>query len=116
LIAYYLALYAKMQKETIHYREAWPFGLWPKLQTGLFGPGYLLDKTCPFDAILYEYAVIPARTKYMETEKTGAGALVARRIEELLQHSSLQPETVLNIMRAARANPDYDVAGEIERL
>ncbi len=45
-----------------------------------------------------------------------AGELFADRIEELLQRSNLRPETVLNIMRAAHAKPDFDPIAEIERL
>jgi hypothetical protein len=52
----------------------------------------------------------------MDTKKTGAGALFARRIEKLLERSTLPPETVLNIMLAAHKNPGYDPLREIERL
>jgi hypothetical protein len=52
----------------------------------------------------------------MDTNNTGTGALIVKRIEELLHKSSLPPETVLNIMRAAQANPDYDPLRELERL
>jgi hypothetical protein len=52
----------------------------------------------------------------MDTTNTGAGALIVKRIEELLHKSTLPPETVLNIMRAAQANPDYDPIKELERL
>jgi hypothetical protein len=52
----------------------------------------------------------------MDTTNTGAGALISKRIEELLQRSTLPPETVLNIMRTAQANPDYDPLRELERL
>ena len=45
-----------------------------------------------------------------------AGELFADRIEELLQRSNLPPETVLNIMRAAHADPGFDPIAEIERL
>ena len=38
-------------------------------------------------------------------EDTGAGALIIKRIEELLQHSTLPPETVLNILRARTRTP-----------
>lgn len=52
----------------------------------------------------------------MDTNNTGAGALIVKRIEELLHKSTLPPETVLNIMRAAQANPDHDPLRELERL
>ena len=45
-----------------------------------------------------------------------AGELFADRIEELLQRSNLRPKNVLNIMRAAHANPGFDPIAEIERL
>jgi hypothetical protein len=51
----------------------------------------------------------------MNEENTRAGTLFVRRIEDLLQRSTLPPETVLNIMRTAHANPD-SVLLEIERL
>jgi len=53
---------------------------------------------------------------HMDTETTGAGELFTRRIEELLQRSTLPPETVISIMRAAHANPGYDTLRKIERL
>ncbi len=53
---------------------------------------------------------------HMNTKTTGAGDLFTRRIEELLQRSTLSPETVMSIMRAAHANPGYDPLREIERL
>jgi hypothetical protein len=52
----------------------------------------------------------------MDTQKSTAAARIEGRIEELLEQSTLPPETVFKILRAARANPDYDAAGEIERL
>jgi len=52
----------------------------------------------------------------MDTKNSGAGALFTRRIEELLERCTLPPETVLNIMRSAHANHDYDPLREIERL
>ena len=52
----------------------------------------------------------------MDTKSTKAGALIVKRIEELLHKSTLPPETVLNIMRAAQANPDHDPLRELERL
>jgi len=53
---------------------------------------------------------------HMNTNKTEAGELITKRIEELLQRSTLPPETVLNVIRAAQANPDYDPITELERL
>ncbi len=52
----------------------------------------------------------------MNKKNIGAGALITRRIEELLQNSTLPPETVLTIMRTAQAKPDYDPLKEFERL
>ncbi len=52
----------------------------------------------------------------MDTKNTGTGALIVKRIEELLHKSTLPPETVLNIMRATQANPDHDPIKELERL
>lgn len=52
----------------------------------------------------------------MDTKNTGAGALFTRRIEELLERSTLPPQTVLNIMRRAHENPGCDPVREIERL
>lgn len=56
-----------------------------------------------------------ARMNLMNAENTGAGGLVVKRIEELLQSSTLPPESVLKIMRGAHANPDA-VQLELERL
>jgi len=53
---------------------------------------------------------------YMGTKKTGAGACFSKRIEELIQKSTLSPETVLHFMRTAQANPENDPLKEIERL
>ena len=51
----------------------------------------------------------------MNEENTRAGTLFVWRIEDLLQRSTLPPETVLNIMRTAHANSD-SVLLEIKRL
>jgi len=47
---------------------------------------------------------------------SNAGVRFMQRIEELLHSSTLPPETVLNILRAAQANPGFDPRSEIERL
>jgi len=52
----------------------------------------------------------------MDTQNTGSGALIVKRIEELLQSSTLPPETVLNILRSAQANPKADPLRELEHL
>ncbi len=45
-----------------------------------------------------------------------AGARFIRRIEELLQHSTLPPETVLNMLRRADAQAGTDPIAELERM
>jgi len=45
-----------------------------------------------------------------------AGARITRRLEELLQHSTLPPETVLNILRRADAAPGKDPIEEFKRM
>ena len=47
---------------------------------------------------------------------SNAGARFMQRIEELLHSSTLPPETVLNVLRAAQANPGFDPRSEIARL
>jgi len=44
------------------------------------------------------------------------GTRFIRRIEELLQKNTLPPEAVLNIIRAADANPGFDPLAELDRL
>jgi hypothetical protein len=44
------------------------------------------------------------------------GARIIKRLEELLQQSTLPPETVLNMLRRVDAKAGTDPAGELERL
>jgi hypothetical protein len=44
------------------------------------------------------------------------GARIIRRLEELLQHSTLPPEQALNILRRADARGGSDPVAEFERL
>jgi hypothetical protein len=44
------------------------------------------------------------------------GARIIKRLEELLQQSTLPPETVLNMLRRADAKAGTDPTGELERL
>ena len=46
----------------------------------------------------------------------GTGARIIRRLEELLQQSTLSPETVLNMLRRSDAKAGTDPTGEIKRL
>lgn len=52
----------------------------------------------------------------MSKKDKGAGALFVKRIEDLLQSSTLPPETVLNILRNTQANPEADPLRELEHL
>ena len=52
----------------------------------------------------------------MNTKDTGNGALFVKRIKELLQSSTVPPETVLNILRSAQAHKETDPLKELERL
>jgi len=52
----------------------------------------------------------------MATQDTGSGARIVKRIEELLQSSTLPPETVLSFLRSAQADPKVDPLKELERL
>lgn len=44
------------------------------------------------------------------------GTRIIKRLEELLQQSTLPPETVLKMLRCADAKTGTDPAGEFERL
>jgi hypothetical protein len=52
----------------------------------------------------------------MDIKDTSGGALFVKRIEELLQSNALPPDTVLNILRSARADKETDPLKELERL
>ena len=52
----------------------------------------------------------------MNTKKYGTGSRIVRRIEELLEQSTLSPETVLKIMRTAGRDENFDPHRELERL